>query len=343
MPNKNLIVFGSPNLPWIRPLIKAFNAKKINTTCIEIIVTKNMLRWGGVKTLKKNELLWYLPPGFNGCFNYIFKRIIQHRLRRLFAVNTYCVVFDPSLVKNIPKDVSFVYYMYDDNSLKEIEDQVACTDASVIVCTSRLLYSRTKNSYPDKKILYSSHATNGITRTYLQKKENIISSIGAITDQYDWPLIASVVFRLPHTKFYFIGELHLAKNENKLIWKNLLLRQNFHYEDNTDELYRYSVYNRSRIIWFPYDLQQDFNKYRSPLRFFNAVEAQCLIVSAEIPEVREYRDFVRIYSSLEDVMIIFQALASNCNKLVKLKEYNTFISENTWNSRATSLARAFFE
>jgi len=340
--NKNLIVFGNPNLPWIRPLVNAFNAKEINTICIEIIITRNFFCWGSVKTLEKGELLWYFPPGFNSSFNFIFKRIIQHRLRRLFSVGTYCFVTDPTLVKNIPREVPFIYYMYDDNSLKEIEDQQACRDASFIVCTSRPLYSRTRNFYPSKKILYSTHATTGLTSTHSIEKESIISSIGAISDQYDWQLIASAVDHLPYVKFYFIGELHLAKKENKLIWENLLSRPNFHYEDNSDESYRQSFYNISNIIWFPYDTQQDFNKYRSPLRLFNAVEAQCLIVSADIPELRQYKRFVSLYSSQEDLLIIFQELASNCNEGNKLKEYNEFISENTWDSRATNLLREFF-
>ena len=127
-----------------------------------------------------------------------------------------------------------------------------------------------------------------------------------------------------------------------MIWGQLVLRPNFCHEPNANELYRNSAYNRSNIIWFPYDVQQDFNKYRAPLRLFNAVEAHCLIVSSDIPEVREYEHFVSVYSSQEEVINTFQVLGTERHKYIDVEDYNKFVSANTWRCRATSLARQIF-
>ena len=357
------IFFGNANLPWISPLCDELD--KISFTLrITIIVRLRFIALSEIFSywLKSNSNKaqnWYYPPGYNSILNLFYRPVISRRLknvvREIFkqtGESPLVLVSDASLVKYLDSTCYYnvVYLIYDlyREDEKGIKNHLLLLRlAEKVLCSSFELAEKVKFENPDykDKILY---LPNGSNNDFLNKEPNkkptetYVVINGYLSARYDWKMIYHVINALPQLRFLFVGNIVLSDfGKSREAWFSILnkvlkMDNVTHISDLPHDL-TVNYYWASTIVWLPYDLNIEFNRYSCPLKIMDGLCSGRPVISTGISELKQHREFISI---CDDVTSTVERI-SHILKDKNLPESQLFAErqiqyalENSWANRA---------
>jgi teichuronic acid biosynthesis glycosyltransferase TuaH len=314
------IFFGNANLPWISPLCDELD--KISFTVrITILVRFRLNALSEIFTywLKGNSHKiqnWYYPPGFNTILNLFYRPIISRRLinvvREIFKQTgeaPFVFVSDASLAKYLDFTVDYkvVYLIYDlyPEDEKGLKNHLFLLRlAEKVLCSSFELAEKVKFENPDfiDKIVYFPHGSNNDflnKELFKEPAETYVVINGYLSARYDWEIIYKVIAALPQLRFLFVGNIVLADfNKNREAWISILNKvlkmDNVTHISDLPHNSTVQYYWASAIVWLPYDLNIEFNRYSCPLKIMDGLCSGRPVISTGISESKNHREFISI-------------------------------------------------
>ena len=358
------IFFGNANLPWISPLCDELD--KISFTVrITILVRLKLNALSEIFSywLKRNSNKiqnWYYPPGFNSIFNLFFRTLISKRLKNVVKEVTkqtgespYVFVSDVSLSKYLKATnhynvVYLVYDLYPEDKISIQNHQYLIRISGTVLCSSIELTEKIKFENPDHsgKIIYFPHGSNSEflnKELYKEPVENYVVVNGYLTARYNWNMIYDVIKAVPEIKFLFVGNLVLSDfNKSRESWlpivEKLIKLPNVNHISNLHHHETVNYYWASTMVWLPYDLNIEFNRYSCPLKIMDGLCSGRSVISTGISESKKHKEYITICDDAISTIERIRSILKDKN----LPESRHFAERqldyalnNSWELRAT--------
>lgn len=364
---RSFLVLGAEP-PWIYPLASELSA--IGPTVAVSLGASSSIRRRTVawpfpdSGPNLRHALWTYPPGFNGALSSVFGMAIRRRLasacERLRAESgaaPWVIVAYPlfaAYVRDVAPD-RLVYWNYDDYSVLSASGRTQAAGeadlaerAGTILCSSAWQTERFRESLRDRREKVF-HFPHGVHTSFLNSvpaespDPNTVCSVGALTGRYDWTLIRHVVTSLPDVTFSFIGELASGGFQDMAAgWdgqcREVLSLPNVRHVKGLKHRETPRYYWRNAVNWMPYDASLPFVQACCPLKLTDGLASGRAMVSADVPECRNYPEWISIYHDRDEaVACVTSALARAADVVVQSENQVAFAETNTWAVRARTL------
>jgi glycosyltransferase involved in cell wall biosynthesis len=212
---------------------------------------------------------------------------------------------------------SLVYWNYDDYSLDDsgasiesVDEANLASHAGTILCSSHYQSVRFRERLP-KKAHDVFHFPHGTHRSFInphpsrRPKPDTVCCVGYLSSRYDWNLIHEVVKRLPHVRFYFVGDIVKRGNHGlggrwvtqlyeTLRLNNVIHKQGLRHQESK------SYYWDTAVNWMPYKADLAFVRASCPLKLSDGLSSGRPIVSADIVECGLHPNWVTTYTGADE-------------------------------------------
>ena len=299
------------------------------------------------------------PPGFAGPFSPLFSPFIRNDVRRArrqlsaggeepFVVCAY--PYAAPWAREVPDD-RLVYFNIDDYTLyfphkaaaiEKLEDELI-SRARLTLCVSSHQVRKFRSRHPDsaERIL---HFPLGVNVEYLNAapetppQPDTVGYVGNLGDRVDWAFAEETILRTPELTYEFVGKR--TGNEDDA-WaqrrKRVFDLPNVRYLGPVPQSEVYIYYWRSAVNWMPYDTRHPFNIACCPTKILDSLASGRSLVSSDLPECRNYPDYVQIAESPEAAADLLRKAVDRHDAL-DARARRDFAATNTWVHRAERLS-----
>lgn len=361
--NKSFIILGGAELPWIYPLGVAL-CQFGKTTIIRLGASTSFfppkVEWPfNNKPERLTRLSWNYPPGFNGKLSYFFTPLIRSRVKNLIQSHVELTGDYPFIITPYPKFFPYlerantqrlIYWNYDDLSVEKSEEGRSYLSeedrlvlkAKVIFCCSKNQMECFHNRFQEKQnqIFHLPHGVHELFIDPIPSRtayRNTVCVVGCLSARYDWQLIHKVVTRLSTIKFRFVGNIERKRKAEWADYMEKVLALN-NVEHITGLFHRETppYFWSSQVNWMPYNTHLQFVRASCPLKLMDGIASGRSVISADVPECSLYPDWVKIYRTADEaIVLILEALSADLksNREAQVQ----FALENTWSVRINKM------
>jgi len=315
-----------------------------------------------------NRTIEVLPSGYAGRLEWIFRGYIRswvknwcRQLQRQSGQSPWIIAPEPYLypwVTDIPH-TRLIYFNVDDYVLyrpdrKEqilVQERQLMKETELTLCSAQFQVKALKARYPEQAAqIY--HFPHGLVESCLNPNPQqsvepmTVGYVGTLGDRLDWKLIDQVIQACPDITFIFVGGLDEQSMINQGNWQAtrqaVLSLPNVRHIGKVPADQVTTYYWSFAINWIPYLVNHPFNQASCPTKIMDGIASGRPILSTDIPECRLYPDWITIFDSVEDAIILiyeqFMLLEIPQSKEHSSKQLG-FAQENTWQVRAQTLAQ----
>jgi teichuronic acid biosynthesis glycosyltransferase TuaH len=363
-------LFLVTNTPWVYALAEALG-KEYLTHATRFYDWPNYRRLRPTWANQAPSLVWrslrVLPPGYVGSLKFLFNPYLQWQIQQwcqqlqvesgTYPWTLVPYPFSASWVRHLPPE-RLIYYNLDEyihyqpQRKEEILDQEAelVDRATLTLCIAQFQVETLRQRYPHRSASIR-HFPLGVVNTFINPdptrspKPMTVGYIGNLIDRVDWKLVQQVAQACPEVTFVFVGGLDgFAGDTRPVTWKAeraaALALPNIRHIEKVPQKDVSRYYWSFALNWIPYDIHHPFNQASCPTKVMDGIASCRPVVSTDIPECRLYPQWVTIFYSVDEaISLIRRELSCQEPSIARHKslQQHNFVSQQTWESRASSL------
>jgi len=361
-------LFLSANTPWVYALANNL-AKQYST------IATRFFDW---RTYNRLQAIWpsstpspllqrsinVLPPGYTGNFECLFRGTLQSRvtnwcevLREASGEHPWVIAPYPYLapwVRRIPSE-KLIYYNLDDYTLYKPsrKSRILALETELLersaltLCLARFQAEKFQKWFPGKaRSIY--HFPLGVMEKYLNPhvqespEQMTVGYIGNLVDRVDWQLVYSVARACSEIKFIFVGGLENSRSPVEKTWQTYreatLALPNTRHINKVSQEQVAQYYWFFAVTWIPYDIAHPFNQASCPTKIMDGIASGRPVLSTDIPECRLYSEWITIFYSIEQAIILIRKKLGrygkgNSDSASKNAKQLEFAKKQTWGNR----------